>query len=201
MPTINYGTFVYKDMLGDVVKNWKIIKKSPVNHKSGKTMWECKCICCGKTKLFIGVELRIGRIGQCKHLESEEKIEMPNTKLEGIEGKKIKDWVVVSRYEKRKGIGTTWLCRCSHCENEKIFTETELKNEDVKSCTCGLKITLPIEMKETLNKLLEHLTIDEKKLEDIIYLQKQVINKKKIIIQNKATIHENDNYIKELLVL
>ena len=139
----------FKDMTGQVIKNWEVIclTSAPKKQKSNLKWWHCRCIKCGKEKDFCGGEIRQGRIGECKCdkqkvLPKINKIPQNYFKNEITKSNKIKNELnhqygklTVIDFAYTKNTKAYWYCRCE-CGNECIVSGNALRNGDIKSCGC-----------------------------------------------------------------
>jgi hypothetical protein len=52
----------------------RVLPPKKNKNTSNSVWWKCKCIECGKIKDFNGSELRLNRVGACRHKTKQEKI-------------------------------------------------------------------------------------------------------------------------------
>ena len=151
-------------MLNQQIKNWLVIEKtSPPEtniNKSKSVWWKCQCIECGNIKSFNGSELRLNRIGACRHeakakakIEDEKKrtlkkkIESNNLKLYHIPQENRRTSVVVNEINNRYGKlmvksfayikngKAYWNCQCD-CGKEVAVLGASLRSNQIHSCGC-----------------------------------------------------------------
>lgn len=51
----------------------RVLPPKKNKNTSNSVWWKCKCIECGKIKDFNGSELRLNRVGACKHKQKNSK--------------------------------------------------------------------------------------------------------------------------------
>lgn len=146
------------DMLNQQIKNWRVIEKTlppeTNNNKSKSTWWKCQCIECGNVKSFNGSELRLNRVGACRHKNKEEKNKIqkkkkqPNdSKLYHISQKNRRTSVVTNEINNRYGKlivksfayirngKAYWNCQCD-CGREVVALGASLRSNKIHSCGC-----------------------------------------------------------------
>lgn len=81
------------DLSGQVFGMWKVLNRDEANDKIGKTMWECKCLQCGKVFSVNSQALRTGKSKACRSC-SRKNVNHPhkdgNTEIRRKDGKPTK---------------------------------------------------------------------------------------------------------------
>lgn len=130
------------NMTGVKCKNWEVLERAtpPREQKSKTAWWLCKCLKCGKTKIFDGVEIRRGRIGEC-HCDYEYTSYHKKESTDKIHRRVINEVgnrygkLVVDSFAYTKDGSAYWNCKCD-CGNTTIVRGNHLRNYRVKSCGC-----------------------------------------------------------------
>lgn len=139
------------DMINQQFKNWLVIEKvlPPKKNKntSNSVWWKCKCVECGKIKDFNGSELRLNRIGACKHKLKNSKPVTQNRESKKRFYKKrtisrIKDEsnnrygkLTVKSFAYTKNGKAYWNCLCD-CGKQTIALGAGLRSGYIHSCGC-----------------------------------------------------------------
>lgn len=139
------------DMINQQFKNWLVIEKtsSPKKNKntSNSVWWKCKCVECGNIKDFNGSELRLNRIGACKHKPKNSKPVAQNKESKKRFYKKrtvsrIKDEsnncyskLTVKSFAYTKNGKAYWNCLCD-CGKWTIALGAGLRSGYIHSCGC-----------------------------------------------------------------
>ena len=145
----------YIDMLNQQFKNWLVIEKTQPpktnNNKSGNIWWKCQCVECGNIKNFNGSELRLNRIGACRHKNNQKKvspkINNDNSELYRIPQDNRRMSVVTNEINNRYGKLVVksfayikngkayWNCQCD-CGGNTVALGAALRSKQVHSCGC-----------------------------------------------------------------
>lgn len=139
------------DMTNQQFKNWQVIEKTLPPKKnantSKSTQWRCKCIECGAYKDFNGSELRLNRIGACKHKQKSVQIEKQINQFQKHYYKKrtvsrIKDEsnnrygkLTVKSFAYTKNGKAYWNCLCD-CGKWTVALGAGLRSGYIHSCGC-----------------------------------------------------------------
>lgn len=129
------------DMIGVEEKSWIVIDRDNPTTKntSNSVFWKCKCKICGNIKTFNGSEIRLHRIGDCKHKISNVKEKEKDAKEKGS---RIKDeigniytYLKVESFAYSENGLAYWNCKCK-CGNSLVVRGNHLRTGAVKSCGC-----------------------------------------------------------------
>jgi len=118
-----------------VVCGW-IVQNTCGISKWGAVQWDCSCVSCGNTHIFISSEIKKGNLPSCKICQ------LPKN-VKNIKGEVFEKWIVVSYAGTIKsikdGIVTSavahWNCLCE-CGNLRTISGGHLRNGASKSCGC-----------------------------------------------------------------
>lgn len=129
------------DMTNQQFKNWLVIERvsPPKKNKntSNSVWWKCKCIECGKIKDFNGSELRLNRVGACRHKTKQEKIKRVLEYSEAVinEVENHYDKLTVKSFAYSKNGKAYWNCECA-CGNNTVALGAGLRSGNIHSCGC-----------------------------------------------------------------
>ena len=139
------------DMTNQQFKNWLVIERTspPKKNKnnSNSAWWKCKCVECGNIKDFNGSELRLNRIGACKHKQKnskpvEQKRESKKCFYKKRTISRVKDEIgnrygklIVKSFAYTKNGKAYWNCLCD-CGKETIILGAGLRSGSIHSCGC-----------------------------------------------------------------
>lgn len=133
------------DMIGVEEKSWVVIDKDnpATKNTSNSVFWKCKCKICGNIKTFNGSEIRLHRIGDCKHKILDTKEKDVKRKEKDVKRKgRIKEetgniytYLEVESFAYSKDGFAYWNCKCK-CGNSLVVRGNHLRTGAVKSCGC-----------------------------------------------------------------
>lgn len=145
------------DMSNKIIKNWKVLSLVEENISTNKSKrWKCKCIQCGAIKIFDGSELRLNRVGACKHKTKEKDKSFFDSRIKNEIGNRYGKLLVVDFAYTKKGLAY-WKCMCD-CGKECIARGNSLRQKRIKSCGC-----LRSYQEEEIKRILENNNISYKR--------------------------------------
>ena len=135
------------NMVGVICKNWEVISQGvpPEKIKNKSSIWwNCRCLKCGRIKVFNGTEIRQNRIGECrcdykstkkkKSSTTETKKYLKDTKIIDETNNKYGKLLVQNLAYTDNGLAY-WNCLCE-CGNQVVVRGNHLRNNRTKSCGC-----------------------------------------------------------------
>ena len=140
------------DMSNKIIKNWKVLsleEQEQEGNTNKSKRWKCECIQCGITKIFDGSELRLNRVGACKHKNKNKKEVFFDSRIKNEIGNRYGKLLVIDFAYTQKGLAY-WKCRCD-CGKECIVRGNSLRQNRIKSCGC-----LRSYQEEKIKKILEN---------------------------------------------